>query len=274
MFGKRQWPSQERAESEFLTTVGRLQAAQRRIAELEADREAWRAQNAGSASGEGAGGGGSATAEEAAVQALLDPDSLDWELISGAMKERGPEVGVYLAVKQMAEKLSGNFDGRMKEALSPLAGIQQQTEAAGQAAQLWDGAVMAADEQGQLYFPELSDPQALNTVVSIWREITDGMSPEVANSPRMARMAVLEYRSMMDQSGQAQNPAEPGVDPTTAAAGAVAAQQAGAQTRGVLSPGRGRVPGAPPRRPQTEEEAIKASLMAGGQERGQLGFRR
>jgi hypothetical protein len=285
-FGRRQWPSQERAEQEFLATVGRLQASERRAAERERELETLRMAvqrgQVGAAGAPGETGSSAGAAVEEAAAAILDPDSLDWELITDAMKERGPEVGLYLFAQKLSQALGKGFDARLKGVTEQLSGYEQGSRLAHQASELWDGAVMAAGEDGALYFPELSDPQSLSTAMAIWREITDGMPPEVAIHPRMARMAILEMRAMQGAEGESAEGngtgsgsagAGPAVDPGQVAAGAVrrAAQAAGA--RGVLPPGRGTQPG---RReaPETEESRIKRTLMTSGQEVGQLCFRR
>jgi hypothetical protein len=284
-FGRRQWPNRERAENEFLNTIGRLQSAQRRLAEIEAERDTLRSVvnargPAGGGETDGAPGEGAAAAVQEAAEKLLDPDSLDWELISGAMQERGPEVGLYLFAQKLAEALGKGFDARMKGFSETLSGFQSGTQAAVKAGELWDGAVMAADEQGQLFFPELSSPENLQTAMAIWREITDGMPPELAFSPRMARVAILEMRAMQQGGGAADDGtgsgpagADAGPSPEEVAAQHVARARMGAESRGVLPPGRGTQPGARPR-PETEEARIKRSLLTSGQEVGLLGFRR
>lgn len=286
-FGRRQWPSQQRAEDEFLSTVGRLQAAQRQLADRDRELETLRAAvsqgRAGGGDGkdgaDASGEGSSAVAEAAA--AILDPDSLDWELISDAMRERGPEVGLYLFAQKLSESLGKGFDARMKSVTESITGYERSTQAAVQASRLWDGAVMAADEGGQLYFPELSDPGNLQSAMAIWREITDGMPPEVAFHPRMARMAILELRAMLGDEAAAGNgngsgsagAQAPAVNPGSVADQAVRRAQAAAGSRGALPPGRGVQPG---RRepPETEESRIRRTLMSSGQEVGALGFRR
>lgn len=288
-FGRRQWPSQERAENEFLNTVGRLQAVQRQLNERETELQTLRAavQRGGGGGGvAGASGDGGSSPQEAveeAAAAILDPDSLDWELITDAMRDRGPEVGLYLFAQKLAGALGTGFDARMKSVTETLSGFEQGTRAARQASQLWDGAVMATDpESGELHFPELSEPQNLQTAMAIWREITDGMPPEVAMHPRMARMAILEMRAMLaDEAGAAEgngngsNSAggEPAVNPGQVAAKAVRRMSQAAGARGALPPGRGTQPGAR-ERPETEESRIKRTLMSSGQEVGALGFRR
>lgn len=279
-FGRREWPSQERAEQEFLSTVGRLQAAQRRMAEVEADRDALREamKRGGRDSGEtGASGQQQQVAE--AIDKLLDPDSLDWELITGAMKERGPEVGMYLFAQKLSEALGKGFDARLGKVMEPFKGMHEGSQRAMKASSLWDGAVTAVDENGSMYFPELSDPENLRTAMAIWREITDGMPEEVAMHPRMARMAILEMRAMQAAEAGAA-PASSGsagageaVDPGSVANAAVRAVTQRARGRGALPPGRGQQPGAR-QAPETEEQRIRRSLMQSGQETGALGFRR
>ncbi len=282
-FGRREWPSQERAEQEFLSTVGRLQAAQRRMAEVEADRDALREamKRGGGGSGE-AGASGAQQAVAEAVDKLLDPDSLDWELITGAMKERGPEVGMYLFAQKLSEALGKGFDARIGKVMEPFKGMHEGSQRAIRASQLWDGAVTAVDEAGSMYFPELSEPQNLQTAMAIWREITDGMPEEVAMHPRMARMAILEMRAMLaaegggaaSSTGSGSAGAGSAVDPGAVAQQAARAAGARARGRGVLPPGRGQQPGQRAAAPETEEQRIRRSLMQSGQETGALGFRR
>jgi hypothetical protein len=286
-FGRRQWPSQERAENEFLNTIGRLQSVQRQLQDRDRELETLRALATkagvgGGGEGEGAQGPGAQTVQEA-VDAILDPDSLDWELITDAMRERGPEVGLYLFAQKLAGALGKGFDARMKSVTESISGFQQGTQLAREAGKLWDGAVMAAGEDGQLYFPELSDPGNLQSAMAIWREITDGMPPEVAFHPRMARMAILELRAMLageggmagdgNGNGSGSAGAGPEVNPEQVAAAHVRRSMAAAAGRGALPPGRGVQPGAR-EKPASEEQRIKHSLMSGGQEVGQLGFRR
>ena len=286
-FAQRQWPNQERAEREFLTTIGRLQSAQRRTAELEALVEHYKT------AGGGAPGNGAAQGEtgadgegEAGEQPLIDIDSLDWQLISTAMKERGPEVGLYLAMQAMANALGTGFDARMKTSLEPLNQLRTHATTSAQTARLWQGAADAVDGNGNLLFPELSDPKVGPIVFDIWNQITEGLPPEIANHPRMARTAILEYRALMaaQQSGA---PAGPGggndaggagdgaVDPGAVAGGIVGAMRRGAASRGVLPAGAPQPP-TPARRgkPMSEEDQIRASLLSEGQERSSLGFRR
>jgi hypothetical protein len=288
-FGRRQWPSQERAENEFLNTIGRLQATQRQLQDRDRELEtlrafATKAGAGGGGAGEGASGGEGAATVQEAVDQILDPDSLDWELITDAMRERGPEVGLYLFAQKLSGALGKGFDARMKTMSETLSGFQQGSQMAQQAGKLWDGAVMAAAEDGNLYFPELSTPENLQTAMAIWREITDGMPPEVAFHPRMARMAILEMRAMLaaeggggatdgNGAGSGSADAGPAVNPEAVAAAHVQRATAQAAGRGVLPPGRGTQPGAR-QRPETEESRIKRTLMSGGQEVGQLGFRR
>jgi hypothetical protein len=146
-------------------------------------------------------------------------------------------------------------------------------------ARLWQGAQEAVGADGNMLFPELSDPQVAPLVFDIWRQITDGLPPEVANSPRMARTAVLEYRALAGGAGGGQvagnGAGDGGVDPRAVAEGVVGAMRAGAQSAGVLPSGVGQTPVRQQRpKPQTEEEQIRQSLLSEGQERSPLGFRR
>lgn len=280
-FGRREWPSQQRAEQEFLNTIGRLQSAQRMLGDRDRELETLRAAVAGMKAGGGAGAGASGSeqgveAAKDAVARLLDPDSLDWELITGAMAEKGPEVGLYLFAQKIAEALEKGFEGRTSKLLEPFKGMHEGSQRAVQAGQLWDGAVTATDEAGNLYFPELADPGNLQTAMAIWREITDGMPPEVAMHPRMARMAILEMRAMLSAEGGSTGSGSAGagsVDPGAVAEQAARAAGQRAAGRGALPSGRGTAPGAR-ERAETEADRIKRSLLTAGQEVGGLGFRR
>lgn len=287
-FAQRQWPNQERAEREFLTTIGRLQSEQRRVRELEQLVEDFRASRGQGGAPDGAdpgetGAGGEGEGE----QPLVDIDSLDWQLIASAMADqsKGPAVGLYLAMKGLADALGKGFDGRMKTSLAPLEALRGHAMQSAQSARLWQAAADATDQGGNLHFPELSDPQAGPLVQDIWRQITEGLPPEVANSPRMVRSAILEYRALMAGQPPVGDPGggngaggagDGGVNPNAVAASLVGAMRAGAQGAGVLpTPAGGRQP-VPARRakPQTEEDRIRQSLLSEGQERGTLGFRR
>jgi hypothetical protein len=281
-FGRREWPSQQRAEQEFLNTIGRLQSVQRMLGDRDRELETLRAAVAGMKAGGGSGAGASGSeqgveAAKDAVARLLDPDSLDWELITGAMQERGPEVGLYLFAQKVAEALEKGFEGRTSKLLEPFKGMHEGSQRAVQAGQLWDGAVTATDENGALYFPELADPGNLQTAMAIWREITDGMPPEVAMHPRMARMAILEMRAMLNAEGGGTGSGSAGagssVDPGAVAEQAARAAGQRAAGRGALPSGRGTAPGAR-ERAETEADRIKRSLLTAGQEVGGLGFRR
>lgn len=210
---------------------------------------------------------------------LFDIDSLDWQLISQAAAERGPAVGMYLMAKALTEALNGGIRDRMTKALEPFGQLRQHTMASVETARLWNSAQEAVGEDGSLIFPELSDPDpnVAQTVFDLWRQITDGMPAEVANSPRMVRSAILEYRLMSQAGagGDAGNGAAGGVNPASVAAGAVGALRAGARSAGVLPTGRAPAQVQRQRRsPETEEEKIRRSLLTEGQERSALGFRR
>lgn len=225
------------------------------------------------------GGTGADGAEGGEDAPLVDIDSLDWQLISSAMQEKGPEVGLYLFAKALIEGLNSGIGSRMEKSLEPLGSLREHTMQSVQTAKLWQGAQEAVGQDGNMLFPELSDPQVAPVVFDIWRQITDGLPPEVANSPRMARTAVLEYRALTGGAGggavAGNGAGEGGVDPQSVAAGVVGAMRAGARSAGVLPAGPGQTPVRQQRqRPQTEEEQIRQSLLSEGQERSPLGFRR
>jgi hypothetical protein len=276
-FAQRQWPNQQRAEAEFLTTIGRLQARERRVAELEQLVESYKGLG-GRAPGEGADQGEAGADVEGGEEPLVDVDSLDWQLISSAMRERGPEVGLYLFAKAMTDALGAGFGKRMESGLAPLNQLREHATVSAQGARLWQQAADAVDEGGQLMFPELADPAAGPLVFEIWNQITKGLPAEVANSPRMARSAILEYRAM--QSGASAGNGvggagdEGAVNPGQVAAGLVGAMRKQAGAQGVLPAGAPRPTVRPRAKPMTEEEQIRQSLMSEGQERSPLGFRR
>jgi hypothetical protein len=270
-FGRRQWPSQERAEQEFLTNIGRLQAAQRRVAELEQTNAALlTAQQQGGAPAEQ--GGQSPAPDGGELPALPEVGSFDWEMIQGAIQKDGADVGVYLFAKQLLEKLGPALDQRFTKMQEPLQQVQRGAEHAAQTEQLWQSAAVATDEGGQLYFPELADPNTATLAVQVWREMTHGMPPEAANRPQMVRAAMLELRSMMGQQGAGNGQSGAGgVDPNAVAAAAAHAQAQGAQP-GVLPPGgRQQPPGTRPAK-LTEEQRIQQSLVRG--QGNPLGFSR
>lgn len=227
------------------------------------------------------GGTGADGAAEGEDGPLVDIDSLDWQLISSAMQEKGPEVGMYLFAKALVEGLNGGFQQRMGKALEPLGSLREHTMQSVATSRLWQGAQEATGGDGNLLFPELSDPQAAPLVFDIWRQITDGLPPEVANHPRMARSAILEYRALASAGGAGggavagMGAGDGGVDPSQVAAGVVGAMRAGAQSAGVLPAGPNQTGVRQQRpRPQSEEERIRQSLLTEGQERSSLGFRR
>ena len=223
----------------------------------------------------GAGDGGEGP--DGADSPIVDIDSLDWQLIASATKERGPEVGMYLMAQKLIEALDGGFRDRMTKATKPFEDLRGHAMASAQTSKLWQGAMDALDAQGNLLFPEMADPAAAPLVFDIWRQITEGLPPEVANSPRMARTAVLEYRALTAGGGPVAGGAGDGggVDPQAVASGFVGAMRAGARSTGVLPAGPGGSPVVRARqKPPTEEEQIRNSLLSEGQERSALGFRR
>lgn len=227
------------------------------------------------------GGTGADGADGAEEGPLVDIDSLDWQLISSAMQEKGPEVGMYLFAKALIEGLNSGIGSKMGRALEPLGSLREHTMQSVATSRLWQGAQEAVGADGNMLFPELSDPQAAPLVFDIWRQITDGLPPEVANHPRMARSAILEYRALAS-AGRAGGGAvagngagDGGVDPNAVAASVVGAMRSGAQSAGILPAGPSQTGMRPQRaKPQTEEERIRQSLLSEGQERSSLGFRR
>jgi hypothetical protein len=229
------------------------------------------AQQGGAPAGQGGQSPGTPPAAE--VAELPKVDSFDWEMIQGAIKQDGPEVGVYLFAKHLLEKLSPALEKKLEAVQEPLQQVQRGAEHAAQTESLWQQAAVAADEGGQLYFPELADPNMATLAVNVWREMTHGMPPEAANRPQMVRAAMLELRSMQAAAKPGENSGQQGDGADPAAIAAAASQAQGAQPVGVLPPQRGsqRPPGQ--RQPQlTEEQRIQQSLVRG--EGNPLGFSR